>query len=103
MLIPLAAMLRNGVMERVPLVRVRMSPLRVVMYWVVETPGAVTMSDGTPQDIVTAPGVSTTQYITTRNGDILTLTNGTLSITPFLNMAANGISIYTGGEGGLLG
>ncbi len=63
----------------------------------------VPAADGTPQDIVTAPGITNTQYITTRNGDILTLTNGTLSTTPFLNMPATGISIYTGGEGGLLG
>jgi glucose/arabinose dehydrogenase len=63
----------------------------------------VPSADGTPQDIVTAPGVSNRQYVTTRNGDILLLNSGTLSPTPFLNMASLGINIYTGGEGGLLG
>jgi Glucose / Sorbosone dehydrogenase len=61
----------------------------------------VPAADGTPQDIVTAPGVAGTQFITTRTGDILTLTNGVLSTTPFLDMSAAGITIFTGGEGGL--
>ncbi len=63
----------------------------------------VPAADGTPQDIVTAPGNTDTQFITTRNGDILTLTNGTISTTPFLDMTVAGLTIYTGGEGGLFG
>ena len=58
---------------------------------------------GTPQDIVTADGLPTTQYVATRDGEILTLVNGTLSTAPFLDMAAAGVTVYTGGEGGLMG
>jgi hypothetical protein len=63
----------------------------------------VPSEDGTPQDIVTAPGLATTQFVATRDGKILTLMDGTLSTTPFLDVAAAGVTIYTGGEGGLLG
>jgi glucose/arabinose dehydrogenase len=57
---------------------------------------------GTPQDLVSAPGDSTQQFITTRNGYILILNNGVLDPTPLLNISAAGVDLYTGGEGGLL-
>jgi glucose/arabinose dehydrogenase len=62
-----------------------------------------TGTDGTPQGLTAAPGDPNRIFIATRNGDIRILSGGTLSSTPFLNMAADGISVYTGGEGGLLG
>ncbi len=62
-----------------------------------------TATDGTPQDLTYAPDASGRIFITTRNGDIRILNNGSLLSTPFLNMSADGISVYTGGEGGLLG
>ena len=58
---------------------------------------------GTPQDVVSANDNSGRLFVTTRSGDILVLSNGALQSTPYLNMPAAGISIYTGGEGGLLG
>ncbi len=78
------------------------------------TPGGVTVTltkvatvnvaaFGTPQDIVTAPGDASDLFITTRNGDVLTMHNGAISTTPLLSFANAGISVYTGGEGGLLG
>jgi glucose/arabinose dehydrogenase len=42
-------------------------------------------------------------FITTRNGDVLSMTNGVISSTPYLNFSTAGINVYTGGEGGLLG
>ena len=62
-------------------------------------PGA----DGTPQDIVSANDGTGRLFVTTRNGkiDILSAA-GALQPSPFLNMATAGLSIYTGGEGGLL-
>jgi glucose/arabinose dehydrogenase len=63
-----------------------------------------TASDGTPQDIATEPGDGTGRiFVATRNGDIRILSGTTLSSTPFLDESTAGISIYTGGEGGLLG
>src|SRR5450432_683854 len=47
-----------------------------------------TATFGTPEDIATAPGDNSDLFITTRNGDVLTLNNGTISSTPLLNMAA---------------
>ncbi len=58
---------------------------------------------GTPQDIAAAPNDPSNLFVSTRNGDILDLKNGVLQSTPYLNMAAAGVNIYTGGEGGLLG
>lgn len=57
----------------------------------------------TPQDLVSAPDNSGRIFIATRNGDILIMKNGKVLSRPFLDMAADGISIYTGGEGGFLG
>lgn len=58
---------------------------------------------GTPQDIASVPGDPSEQFVTTRNGYVLRLKNGQLKQTPLLSLPAAGISVYTGGEGGLLG
>lgn len=60
-------------------------------------------TEGTPQDLTSAPDGSGRIFIATRNGDILILKNGKVLPTPFLDMAADGIDVYTGGEGGFLG
>src|SRR4051794_39606120 len=63
-----------------------------------------TGTDGTPQDLVTAPGDSSRMFIATRNGVIRTLSSGgTLGSTPFLNLGTVLGDLYTGGEGGFLG
>jgi glucose/arabinose dehydrogenase len=62
-----------------------------------------TSTDGTPQDLTFAPDDSGRVFIATRNGDIRILKKGKISSTPFLDMAGDGISVYTGGEGGFLG
>jgi glucose/arabinose dehydrogenase len=62
-----------------------------------------TGTDGTPQDLVSSNDSTGRIFITTRNGDIRILSGGSILSTPFLNMSAAGINIYTGGEGGLLG
>src|SRR5947209_1519902 len=58
---------------------------------------------GTPQDMASLPDGTGRMLVTTRNGSILTLSGGALQATPYLNLSSAGISVYTGGEGGLLG
>jgi glucose/arabinose dehydrogenase len=61
-------------------------------------------ADGTPQDLVSASDGTGRLFVTTRNGKIDILSSsGALQPTSFLNMASAGVSIYTGGEGGLFG
>jgi glucose/arabinose dehydrogenase len=62
-----------------------------------------TTTVSTPQDLTSAPDGSGRIFIATRTGDILILKNGKLLAKPFLDMAADGINIYDGGEGGFLG
>jgi len=65
--------------------------------------GTLSANDGTPQDLVSAPGDAGRAFVAGRNGTIRILNNGALSSTPFLTLSAAGVSVYTGGEGGLLG
>jgi glucose/arabinose dehydrogenase len=63
-------------------------------------------ADGTPQDLVPAGDGTGRLFVATRNGKIdIVGSNGALAPTPFLNLGSGGagLSIYTGGEGGLLG
>jgi glucose/arabinose dehydrogenase len=61
-------------------------------------------NQGAPQDLVTANDGTGRLFVTTRNGNIDVLSsNGTLSSTPFLNLANAGVNLYTGGEGGFSG
>jgi glucose/arabinose dehydrogenase len=79
------------------------SPIKIGTVTVKLAP-AVTINintDGTPQDFV--PTSDGRVFIATRNGKIRILKKSKINPTPFLDMAAVGISIYTGGEGGLLG
>src|SRR5437764_124857 len=63
-----------------------------------------TGADSTPQDLTFEPGdASGRLFVATRNGTIRILSGGTLSSTPFLSVGSAGVSVYTGGEGGLLG
>jgi glucose/arabinose dehydrogenase len=62
-----------------------------------------TGTDGTPQDIASPNDGSGRIFIATRNGDIRILSGGSISSTPFLDESNAGYSIFTGGEGGLLG
>ncbi|HSV13910.1 MAG TPA: PQQ-dependent sugar dehydrogenase, partial [Tepidisphaeraceae bacterium] len=63
-----------------------------------------TAADSTPQDLTFEPGdASGRLFVATRNGTIRILSGGTLSSTPFLSLGSAGVSVYTGGEGGLLG
>jgi len=59
---------------------------------------------GAPLDLVSAGDGSGRLFVATRAGQIL-ISNaaGNLSGTPFLNMVSAGVSVYSGGEGGLLG
>lgn len=58
---------------------------------------------GTPEDLAPATDGTGRMFITTRNGSILSMTNGVISSTPYLSFSNAGINVYTGGEGGLLG
>ena len=61
-------------------------------------------ADGPPLDVVSANDGSGRIFVAGRNGviDVLSST-GALQPTKFLNMSTAGLSVYTGGEGGLLG
>jgi glucose/arabinose dehydrogenase len=62
-----------------------------------------TGADGTPQDLVSANDGSGRMFVATRNGKIRIMSpGGAIGSTAFLDMASAGLSIYTGGEGGLL-
>jgi glucose/arabinose dehydrogenase len=59
---------------------------------------------GAPMDLVSAGDGSGRLFVATRNGQILIAdAAGDLAGTPFLDMVSAGVSVYTGGEGGLLG
>ena len=59
---------------------------------------------GAPLDLVSAGDGSGRLFVATRSGQVLlSEASGNLSATPFLNMVSAGISLYSGGEGGLLG
>jgi glucose/arabinose dehydrogenase len=61
-------------------------------------------ADGAPLDVVSANDGTGRIFVAGRNGVIDVLSaSGTLQPTKFLNMSTAGLSIYTGGEGGLLG
>src|SRR4051794_10181221 len=62
-----------------------------------------TGSDGPPIDLTSAPDGSNRTFIAGRSGVIRILNNGSISSTPFLSLPGAGVSVYTGGEGGLLG
>ncbi|HZZ29775.1 MAG TPA: PQQ-dependent sugar dehydrogenase [Pirellulales bacterium] len=64
----------------------------------------VPSAQGAPQDLVSANDGTGRLFVTTRNGDVDILKGGALnSAMPFLNLPADGISVYTGGEGGFSG
>jgi len=63
-----------------------------------------TATYGTPQDVVTANDGSGRLFVAARNGSVLVAdSSGNLNPTPFLTVTTAGVSLYTGGEGGLLG
>ncbi len=75
-----------------------------------QTFATIPAGDGTPQDLVPVGDGSGRLLVATRNGKIdIVSSAGAVSATPFLNMTSSvasggaGLSIYTGGEGGLLG
>ena len=61
-------------------------------------------AQGAPQDLVSANDGTGRLFVTTRNGNVdIVSAGGSLSPTPFLNLASAGINLYTGGEGGFSG
>src|SRR5262249_5704230 len=61
-------------------------------------------SQGAPQDLVTANDGTGRLFVTTRNGTIDVLSpTGAVNPTPFLNLAAAGVNLFTQGEGGFSG
>jgi hypothetical protein len=70
------------------------------------TPGSINVSaDGTPQDFVSAGDGSGQVYVPLRDGKIDVFSSSGQLLSTYLNMTSPsvGLSIYTGGEGGLLG
>src|SRR4051812_44810847 len=77
------------------------------------SPGTITVNlspfttipsaDGPPLDLVSSHDGTGRVFVATRNGDIDVYNSAGVAQPQFLNMGSAGLSIFTGGEGGLLG